>query len=159
MLFSRFSRQDSTLHVMLCSAFIFKFIIAVAALAVAGIIIIIITRTFEVKHFKNLREANRHNFCSHQNVNKIFAATVCSTIQSFRGADKENDLSFHCSNALSTFEKCFANALAQFLNDFQRISVSFGNIPNVLKRIEKVFQCNCRRFQRCVEMTEMTRMH
>ena len=148
MLFSRFSRQDSTLHVMLCSAFILKFIIAVAALAVAGIIIIIITRTFEVKHFK-----------SHQNVNKIFAATVCSTIQSFRGADKENDLSFHCSNALSTFEKCFTNALAQFLNDFQRISVSFGNIPNVLKRIEKVFQCNCRRFQRCVEMTEMTRMH
>ena len=58
MLFSRFSRQDSTLHVMLCSAFILKFIIAVAALAVAGIIIII-TRTFEVKHFKNLREANR----------------------------------------------------------------------------------------------------
>ena len=56
---------------MLCSAFILKFIIAVAALAVAGIIII--TRTFEVKHFKNLREANRHNFCSHQNVNKIFA--------------------------------------------------------------------------------------
>ena len=159
MLFSRLSRQDSTLHVMLCSAFILKFIIAVAALAVAGIIIIIITRTFEVKHFKNLREANRHNFWSHQNVNKIFAATVCSTIQSFRGADKENDLSFHCSNALSTFEKCFANVLAQFLNDFQRISVSFGNIPNVLKRIEKVFQCNCRRFQRCVEMTEMTRMH
>ena len=72
MLFSRFSRQDRTLHVMLCSAFILKFIIAVAALAVAGIIIII-TRTFEVKHFKNLREANRHNFCSHQNVNKIFA--------------------------------------------------------------------------------------
>ena len=71
MLFSRFSRQDSTLYVMLCSAFILKFIIAVAALAVAGIIII--TRTFEVKHFKNLREANRHNFCSHQNVNKIFA--------------------------------------------------------------------------------------
>ena len=41
----------------------------------------------------------------------------------------------------------FANALAQFLNDFQRISVLFGNIPNVLKRIEKVFQCNCQRFQ------------
>ena len=72
MLFSRFFRQDSTLHVMLCSAFILKFIIAVAALAVAGIIITI-TRTFEVKHFKNLREANRHNFCSHQNVNKMFA--------------------------------------------------------------------------------------
>ena len=53
---------------MLCSAFILKFIIAVAALAVAGIIII--TRTFEVKRFKNLREANRHNFCSHQNVTK-----------------------------------------------------------------------------------------
>ena len=71
MLFSSVFRQDSTLHVMLCSAFILKFIIAVAALAVAGIIIIIIiTRTFEVKHFKNLREANRHNFCSHQNVNQ-----------------------------------------------------------------------------------------
>ena len=54
---------------MLCSAFILKFIIAVAALAVAGIIIII-TRTFEVKHFKNFRE---DNFCSHQNVNKTFA--------------------------------------------------------------------------------------
>ena len=61
----------TALCIMLCSAFILKFIIAVAALAVAGIIII--TRTFEVKHFKNLREANRHNFCSHQNVNKIFA--------------------------------------------------------------------------------------
>ena len=60
MLFSRFVRQDSTLHVMLCSAFILKFIIAVAALAVAGIIII--TRTFQVKHFKNLCEVNQHNF-------------------------------------------------------------------------------------------------
>ena len=38
MLFSRFFCQDSTLHVMLRSAFILKFIIAVAALAVAGII-------------------------------------------------------------------------------------------------------------------------
>ena len=44
-------------------------------------------------------------------------------------------------SALSMFDNALQNVLQRFGNGFQRISVSLGNIADVLKRIENDLQC------------------